>query len=80
MPGAVTESDSEEEMKVEEEWTAVRPKNKCSPESVPAFIATENKSNHQPPIRTTEEVSGGHACRKPSTSFPLQSKISRDLV
>ncbi|CAK6983356.1 hsp70-Hsp90 organizing protein 3-like isoform X1, partial [Scomber scombrus] len=53
--GAVSESDSEEEMKVEEEWTAVRPKNKCSPESVPAFIATENKSNNQPAIRTTEE-------------------------
>eukprot|EP00064_Thunnus_orientalis_P015857 superscaffoldBa00003025_g15918 len=55
VPGVASESDSEEELKAEEEWTAVRPKNKCSPESVPAFITTENKSNRQPPHRTSEE-------------------------
>ncbi|XP_070777306.1 stress-induced-phosphoprotein 1-like [Enoplosus armatus] len=52
--GAVSDSDSEEELKEEEEWTAVRPRNKCSPESVPALVTTENKSN-QLPHRTSEE-------------------------
>lgn len=55
MAGAVSESDSEEELKEEEEWTAVRPRNKCNPESVPALV-TENKSNHQLPYRTSDEV------------------------
>lgn len=56
MPGVVSESDSEEELKVEEDWTAVRPKNKFSPESVPALMTTENKSNCQLPHRSSEEV------------------------
>lgn len=56
MAGAASESESEEELKEEEEWTAVRPRNKCSPESVPALVTTENKSNRQLPHRTSEEV------------------------
>ncbi|XP_044047134.1 STI1-like protein isoform X1 [Siniperca chuatsi] len=53
--GAVSESDSEEELKEEKEWTAVRPKNKCSPESVPTLVTSEDKSNCQLPHRTSEE-------------------------
>ncbi|XP_078130337.1 uncharacterized protein LOC144533082 isoform X2 [Sander vitreus] len=54
--GAVSESDSEEELKEEvKEWTAVRPRNKCNPESVPALVTAENKSNGQPPHRPSEE-------------------------
>ncbi len=60
MAGAVSESESEEELKEEEEWTAVRPRNKCNPESVPAFVTTENKSC-QLPHRTSEEVGWSHA-------------------
>ncbi|KAM7419797.1 hypothetical protein PAMA_016746 [Pampus argenteus] len=45
VPGVVSESDSEEELKAEEEWTAVRPKNKCSPESV--LRTAGNKSNRK---------------------------------
>lgn len=56
MAGAATESDSEEELKEEKEWTAVRPRSKCNPESVPALVTTENKSNHPLPHRTSEEV------------------------
>ncbi|KAM9362829.1 uncharacterized protein ABDE67_010447 isoform 2-T2 [Symphorus nematophorus] len=52
--GAVSESDSEEELKEEEKWTAVRPRNKCNPEPVPALV-TENKSNCQLHHRTSEE-------------------------
>ena len=55
--GAVSESDSEEELKEEvKEWTAVRPRNKCNPESVPDLVTSENKSNSQPPHRPSEEV------------------------
>ncbi|XP_051240814.1 stress-induced-phosphoprotein 1 isoform X2 [Dicentrarchus labrax] len=60
--GAVSDSDSEEELKEEEEekeekeeWTPVRPRNKFNPESVPALVTTENKSNRQLPHRTSEE-------------------------
>ncbi|XP_071360045.1 stress-induced-phosphoprotein 1-like isoform X2 [Trachinotus anak] len=53
--GAASESNSEDEFKVEEKWTAVRPRNKCSPESVPALVTAENKSNRQLPHRTSEE-------------------------
>lgn len=56
MAGAVSESDSEEEMKEEEEWTAVRPRNKCNLESVPALQMTENKSNRKLPQGASEEV------------------------
>lgn len=52
---AVSESDSEEELK-EVQWTAVRPKNKCSLESVSALLTTENKSNCQLSSKTSEEV------------------------
>lgn len=52
--GAVSESDTEDELK-EEEWTAVRPRNKCNPEPVPALMTTENQSNHRLPHRTSEE-------------------------
>lgn len=55
MAGVVSESDTEEELKEEEECTAFRPRNKCNPESVPDLV-TENKNNHQPPHRTSEEV------------------------
>lgn len=60
MARAVSESDSEEELKEEEEWTAVRPRNKCHPESLPAFV-TDHKSNHHLPHRTSEEVGWSHA-------------------
>ncbi|XP_040002451.1 RNA polymerase II-associated protein 3-like isoform X2 [Xiphias gladius] len=50
--GAVSESDSDAEFKEEEQWTAVRPRNKYNPESVPALVTTENKSNRH---RTSEE-------------------------
>uniref|UniRef100_A0A3B4UND3 Uncharacterized protein n=1 Tax=Seriola dumerili TaxID=41447 RepID=A0A3B4UND3_SERDU len=51
--GAGSESNSEEEFRVEEKWTEVRPRNKCSPESVPALVTGENKSKL--PHRTSEE-------------------------
>ncbi|KAL7404206.1 hypothetical protein ABVT39_011436 [Epinephelus coioides] len=53
--GAASESESEEELKEEEKWTSVRPRNKCSPESVPAPLTRQNKSNGQLPYRTSEE-------------------------
>lgn len=56
MAGAVSESDSEEELKEEEAWTAVRTRNKCDPESVPALQTTENKSNRKLPQGASEEV------------------------
>lgn len=56
MAGVVSESDSEEEMKEEEEWTAVRPRNKCNLESVPALQTTEDKSNRKLPQGASEEV------------------------
>ncbi|XP_069545582.1 stress-induced-phosphoprotein 1-like isoform X1 [Brachyistius frenatus] len=59
---AVSESDSEEEEEEEEEkvredeqWTAACPRKKCSPESVPALVTSENKSNRQLLNRTSEE-------------------------
>lgn len=55
MARAVSESDSEEELKEEEEWTAVRPRNRCHPESVPALVM-DHKSSHHLPHRTSEEV------------------------
>lgn len=51
----LSESDSEEELKENEEWIAVRPRNKCNPESLPALV-TEYESNHQLSHRTSEEV------------------------
>nr|XP_019963341.1 PREDICTED: hsp70-Hsp90 organizing protein-like isoform X2 [Paralichthys olivaceus] len=54
--GAVTESNSEEEYKEEESWTAVRPSNKCNPETVPGLMTTENKNNCKLPHRTSEEM------------------------
>lgn len=57
MAGAVTDSDSEDETKEEvEEWTAVPPRIKGSPISVPALQTTENKSNHKLPRGASEEV------------------------
>ncbi|XP_040893094.1 hsp70-Hsp90 organizing protein 1-like isoform X2 [Toxotes jaculatrix] len=53
--GAASETDSEEELTQEEQWTAVRPRNKCSPQSVPALKTAENQSNHHFPHRTSEE-------------------------
>ncbi|XP_038568177.1 STI1-like protein isoform X1 [Micropterus salmoides] len=52
--GVLSESDSEEELKENEEWIAVRPRNKCNPESLPALV-TEYESNHQLSHRTSEE-------------------------
>ncbi|XP_034756998.1 tetratricopeptide repeat protein 31-like isoform X2 [Etheostoma cragini] len=55
-PGAVSESDSEEELKKEvKDWTAVRPRNKCNPESVPAPGTAEHQSNGQLLHRPSEE-------------------------
>ncbi|KAI3353502.1 hypothetical protein L3Q82_020022 [Scortum barcoo] len=57
--GAVSESESEEEMKEEEEeWTPVRSRNRSNPESAPALVTTQNKSNCQLPHRTSEEEPG----------------------
>lgn len=67
MAGAVSESDSDEEFKEEEQWTAVRPKNKYNPESVPALVTTENKSNRH---RTSEEVSSSQAGMLIISSIP----------
>uniref|UniRef100_A0A8C2XRY6 Uncharacterized protein n=1 Tax=Cyclopterus lumpus TaxID=8103 RepID=A0A8C2XRY6_CYCLU len=49
------EDKEEEEEKEEEEWTAVPPRNRCNPESVPVAVTTETKSNGLPPRRTSEE-------------------------
>ncbi|KAM3624593.1 uncharacterized protein V6R79_025319 [Siganus canaliculatus] len=44
--GVVSDSESEEELKLEEEeWVAVGPRNKFNPESVPALVTSKNKSN-----------------------------------
>ncbi|GAA6230778.1 STI1-like protein isoform X1 [Lates japonicus] len=51
----VSESDSAEEFKQEEQWTAVRSRNKCNLESVPALETTESKSNWELHYRTSEE-------------------------
>lgn len=57
MAGAATDSDSEDETKEEvEEWTAVCPRNKGNPESVPALQTTENKSDRKLPRGASEEV------------------------
>lgn len=56
MTGAVSESDSEEELNEEAQWTAVRTRNKCSFQSVPVLVMTENKSNCLLPQKTSEEV------------------------
>lgn len=57
MAGAVTDSGSEDETKEEaEEWTAVCPRNKGNPESVPALQTTENKCNRKLPRGASEEV------------------------
>lgn len=57
----MSESDSAEEFKQEEQWTAVPSRNKCNLESVPALVTTENKSNWQLQYRTSEEVGGSQA-------------------
>lgn len=72
MAGAVSESDSEGELKEEEAWTAVRTRNKCDPESVPALQTTENKSDRELPRGASEEV-GQEAAGKPTMSL-LPSK------
>ncbi|TMS22805.1 Flowering time control protein FPA [Larimichthys crocea] len=76
--GAVSESDSEEELKEEEEWTAVRPRNKCNPESVPALV-TENKSNHQLPYRTSDELRTRMKLNEAHLTFLGPRKEDQDL-
>ncbi|XP_074546508.1 uncharacterized protein LOC141805362 isoform X2 [Halichoeres trimaculatus] len=53
------EEDSEEEEKPvqvrEEKWVHVGPRSKSSPDSAPAFMTTENKSNQQLAHRPSEE-------------------------
>ncbi|XP_028266837.1 stress-induced-phosphoprotein 1-like isoform X2 [Parambassis ranga] len=56
--GAVSESDGDEDLKEEEQWTAVRPRHKWNHESVPALSTTETRSNHKLPRRTSEEEEG----------------------
>ncbi|XP_029381964.1 hsp70-Hsp90 organizing protein-like isoform X2 [Echeneis naucrates] len=53
--GAASDSNSEEEFKVDEKKAEVHPRNKCSPESVSALMTAENKSNRQLPHRTSDE-------------------------
>lgn len=55
--GAVSENDGDEDLIEEEQWTAVRPRNKWNHESVPALSTTEARSNHKLPRRTSEEAS-----------------------
>lgn len=56
MAGAVSESDSEDVLKEEAQWTAVYPRNKCSVQSAPALVTTGNMNNCQLPHETSDEV------------------------
>ncbi|XP_041789978.1 stress-induced-phosphoprotein 1-like isoform X2 [Chelmon rostratus] len=76
--GVVSESDTEEELKEEEECTAFRPRNKCNPESVPDLV-TENKNNHQPPHRTSEELRTRMKLNEAHHTFLGQRKEDQDL-
>ncbi|XP_026215995.1 stress-induced-phosphoprotein 1-like isoform X2 [Anabas testudineus] len=53
--GAVSESDSEDVLKEEAQWTAVYPRNKCSVQSAPALVTTGNMNNCQLPHETSDE-------------------------
>ncbi|XP_030585984.1 hsp70-Hsp90 organizing protein 3-like isoform X2 [Archocentrus centrarchus] len=53
--GVLSDSDSEEEMRGEEQWTAVHPRAKCSPESVSTLVMTESKRNRQLSHRMSDE-------------------------
>lgn len=76
--GVVSESDSEDELKEEEAWTAVRTRNKCDPESVPALQTTENKSDRELPRGASEEV--GQRGRRQTyyviTSFKIKATVT----
>ncbi|XP_051802178.1 uncharacterized protein LOC110960438 isoform X1 [Acanthochromis polyacanthus] len=51
--GVGSESDSEEELRGEEQWTAVHSRHKCNPESVSTLMTAEY--NRQLPYRMSEE-------------------------
>lgn len=52
----MSDTDSDEEMKEEERWTAVHSRARCNPESVTAVVATESKTNRQLSRRMSDEV------------------------
>lgn len=51
----MSDTDSDEEMKEEERWTAVHSRARCNPESV-AAVTTESKTNGQLSHRMSDEV------------------------
>lgn len=53
--GEELESDSEDELKEDQKWTAVRPRNRSVVESIPALMIKTDKRNCQLANRLSEE-------------------------